>query len=216
MKSIFTRIICGLVFLLFSRSIQGETLISQHYSFGGINIYAPTIILDGSIYKMWYEGWQDSNDGHDRIYYRTSSDGMNWTAPITVLNPTDVLSNAVHVNDPSVTKHYNTINKQYQYTMFYTVCQSPCTSYSQNQTRSSVSNDGIHWTYQPLMTNSDGSSEPSVIIDQQPDGTFWKLYFMKTEVSDTQVFMATVSGNRTLINQSMVYTTSRIMANPEV
>ena len=40
------------------------------------NIYAPTVIKDGSTYKMWYSG----NDGTNwRIYYATSPDGLIWT-----------------------------------------------------------------------------------------------------------------------------------------
>ncbi len=217
MNRLAARIMCYLTLASSAICGRADTVTSQHYSFGGINVYSPTLIFDGGVYKMWYGGWQDKNDGHDRIYYRTSPDGLNWTAPVTVLNPTDVVADAVHVNDPSVTKHYNSISKQYQYTMFYSVCRGPCISSSQNQTWSSVSSDGIHWIFhQPLMTSLDGSSEPSAIIDQQPDGTFWKIYYMNTAGANTQVFMAAVSGNRTVISQKVVYTTPRTLANPEV
>ncbi len=43
-------------------------------------VFGPTVIKDGPLYKMWYSG----NDGatptnHWRIYYATSTDGLNWT-----------------------------------------------------------------------------------------------------------------------------------------
>ena len=76
---------------------------------------------------MWYGGWQsDSDYPNDKIYYRTSTDNINWLAPATVLRPADVSPNAYHVNDPTVTKHFNTATSAYQYTMFFTVCMNPC------------------------------------------------------------------------------------------
>ncbi len=43
-----------------------------------IEVGGPTVIKDGSTYKMWYSG-RDDVDGIYRVYYATSSDGLTWT-----------------------------------------------------------------------------------------------------------------------------------------
>lgn len=40
------------------------------------HVYAPVVIKDGSTYKMWYSG---SNNTTDKIGYATSSDGISWS-----------------------------------------------------------------------------------------------------------------------------------------
>jgi len=40
------------------------------------SVYGPTIIKDGSTYKMWYSGRAASDY---RVIYCTSSDGLTWT-----------------------------------------------------------------------------------------------------------------------------------------
>ena len=71
------------------------------------NIYAPCVLLENSIYKMWYGG--QGKDGHDRIHYATSSNGIDWVKKGVVLDNKDSL----HVNDPSVVLVDNT------YYMYY-------------------------------------------------------------------------------------------------
>ncbi|MCP4257098.1 MAG: hypothetical protein GY774_06180 [Planctomycetes bacterium] len=40
----------------------------------------PTVIIDGGIYKMWFDGYSCSyNNGKQSVGYATSSDGVNWT-----------------------------------------------------------------------------------------------------------------------------------------
>jgi hypothetical protein len=169
---------------------------------------------------MWYGGWQDTNvnQGHDFIYYRDSADNYNWSSFVIVLEPWQVTSNAMHVNDPSVTKHFNTTNGQWQYTMFYTLCVSPCTSQSQNEIWSTTGPDGIHWyNHQLLLSGSLGPAEPAAIIDPQPDGTFWKVYYADRNDA-TKMKMASVNGNRTAINVQVVFTNpgGQAISSPEV
>lgn len=38
-------------------------------------VWAPSVLLDGFEYRMWYSGWNGNNVG---IGYATSSDGINW------------------------------------------------------------------------------------------------------------------------------------------
>ncbi|MBT7915172.1 hypothetical protein HN588_14845, partial [Candidatus Bathyarchaeota archaeon] len=40
------------------------------------NIHSPSVIKDGSTYKMWYSGYDGTNY---RIYHATSPDGLTWT-----------------------------------------------------------------------------------------------------------------------------------------
>jgi len=136
----------------------------------GYNIYAPNVMWDNQemVYKMWYGGFAEGpkdgetdSDLEDAIYYRTSKDRINWTEPvpgpvITVadLNPEgldpDDPWKITHVNDPSVTKHFNRHageNGAWQYTMFYTVCiYDPC-YHSLADIQSAVSADGINWKH---------------------------------------------------------------------
>ena len=65
---------------------------------GGGNVYAPCVLLDGGIFKMWFGA--QGRDGHDRICYAESHDGHRWSRKGVVLR--DDLAN--HVNDPSVVK----------------------------------------------------------------------------------------------------------------
>jgi hypothetical protein len=68
-----------------------------------------------------------------------------------------------------------------------------------------------------LITSSAGAAEPSIIIDQQPSGAFWKVYYV--ERSDPlRVKMANVNGNRAVISMQTVYTYTGqgVISNPEV
>lgn len=196
-----------------------DSVTSMHIAFWSINVYSATVILDNGVYKMWYGGWESPGQWNDAIYYRTSADGVTWSNSQTVVVPGRVLAGAVDANDPTVTKHYNAISKQYQYTMFYTLCVAPCDGDhpSNNQTWSAVSSDGVFWQYhKPLMTTN-GASEPSAIITgPQQDGTFWQVYYMDVAGTNKQVSMANVSGDRTVLKTRVVYTTHQTLANPEV
>ncbi|MCA9008322.1 MAG: hypothetical protein KDB01_01180 [Planctomycetaceae bacterium] len=51
----------------------GENEIAPH---GEGNIYAPSVLIDGGKWTMWYGG--QGKDGHDRISYAESTDGKQW------------------------------------------------------------------------------------------------------------------------------------------
>jgi predicted GH43/DUF377 family glycosyl hydrolase len=109
------------------------------------NIYAPDVHLEGTIYKMWYGG--QGADGHDRIHYATSSDGIHWEKYGVVLDN----GNALHVNDPSVVKVGGV------YYMYYTKALAEL----QDVICLATSNDGIHWT------------DKGVVIDRGPSGSWY-------------------------------------------
>ena len=69
---------------------EGDVIDPEEASteFDSIFAIGPCVIKDGSIYKMWYTGWNGefeklgngiANRIHYRIGYATSTDGMNWT-----------------------------------------------------------------------------------------------------------------------------------------
>ena len=62
-------------------------------------VAAPTVILDGDIFKMWYQGWQGTNP--IRIGYATSSTDFRIFLPI-VLNEYNVIKKTERENFKSV------------------------------------------------------------------------------------------------------------------
>jgi len=205
------RVILTLLVLLCScaRSVPIPDSPQEPVVFYGRNIYSPTLINDG-IHKMWYGGWQDEDDyPSDNIYYRTSTDNSSWSEPQTVLTPEQIPVPAVHVNDPSVTKHWNELAASWQYTMFYTVCVPPCNQ-SDNQIWSSVSSDGTNWSNHQLLL-SGGAAEPSAVFE----GGSWAVYYVH-RLDAQKAKKAKVAGDRTLISVQTVYTDPNFIANVEV
>lgn len=93
------------------------------------NVYAPEVIYENGVYKMWYGG--QGEDWHDRIHYTESADGVTWSKKGVVLD--NGTSN--HVNDPSVVK----VNGVYY--MYYTEAIQSIV----DQISLAVSDDGINW-----------------------------------------------------------------------
>jgi predicted GH43/DUF377 family glycosyl hydrolase len=109
----------------------------------------PSVIKDGSTYKMWYCGYDaipdgSGTDGKANIGYAISNDGINWVKyagnPIIVsgINTWD----SIYVQDPHVIKEGN------EYHMWYGGGDND-TYYSQ-QVGYATSQDGINWIKSPL------------------------------------------------------------------
>jgi hypothetical protein len=193
----------------FAFTTKAATLGNTYTIFTGPNVYAPNVIYDAQakVYKMWYGGWQASGQGNDYIYYRTSSDGIHWPSSYTtVYTPTELQSqygNGIsirHVNNPSVTKIYNSGISAYQYYMFFTACVQPCSTATDNASWSVVSSDGINWST-PVPTNitfADGSTVAttagSIVDTNGPSGTIWHLYASVATGSIQSIYLAYVSG----------------------
>ncbi|WP_197534215.1 methyltransferase domain-containing protein [Symmachiella dynata] len=105
---------------------KGESEIAPH---GKGNIYAPDVMVDDGLFKMWY-GCQ-GKDGHDRISYAESKDGEHWIRKGVVLSN----GTANHVNDPSVIKVDGV------YYMFYTRAEKDVI----DQIDVATSKDGLNW-----------------------------------------------------------------------
>ncbi len=104
----------------------------------------PSVIKEGSLYKMWYCGYDATvdgtgTDGQANIGYATSMDGINWTKHIN--NPVMTVDlgswDAVYVQDPHVIKDGDT------YAMWYG--GNDADGYGQ-QVGFATSPDGITWS----------------------------------------------------------------------
>lgn len=72
----------------------------------------PAIIVEGNVYKMWYDGYNGSTRS---IGYATSTDGINWTKytgnPVLVAGPTSF--DITGVGEPAVVKVGNVYHMTY-------------------------------------------------------------------------------------------------------
>ena len=93
------------------------------------NVYAPHVLLEGKLYRMWYGG--QGRDGHDRVHYAESDDGERWVRRGVVLDDRE----ANHVNDPAVVKVDD------RYYMYYTRTERDVV----DRIDVAVSADGVRW-----------------------------------------------------------------------
>jgi hypothetical protein len=129
------------------------------------NVYAPHVLLQGKLYRMWYGG--QGKDGHDRIHYAESEDGQAWVRKGVVLED----RKANHVNDPSVVKVGGV------YYMYFTRAEKEVV----DRIDVAVSRDGATWEPKgvALAAGQDGAwdalsvGRPSVIHE---DGVFRLWY----------------------------------------
>ena len=100
----------AITLLLASALAMADTFVETQVLFPGANVYGASILNEG-VYSMWYSAWQDSNTHNDTIYYRQSSDNVNWgdfTVVYTTQNledsytgPRDIKGRVIHVTDQS-------------------------------------------------------------------------------------------------------------------
>jgi sucrose-6-phosphate hydrolase SacC (GH32 family) len=141
------------------------TLPSEIGPHGDGNVYAPDVHFDQGKLRMWYGG--QGKDGHDRIHYAESSDGLTWSKRGVVFD--DATAN--HVNDPSV------IPLGDHYLMLYTVAGSGVT----DRIDVATSQDGLTWRRldTAIKPGANGTwdsllvGRPSVLLDE---GVF-KMWF---------------------------------------
>jgi hypothetical protein len=136
------------------------------------NIYAPSVLIENSLWKMWYGGWEAGYYPHDRIYRARSNDGLNWIKEGMVLNiGASGTWESDHVNDPSVVK----VGAKYY--MYYTGASLA----TQDQIGLATSLDGLNFTKavgNPILPRVAGTWEnwvarPTVIYE---DGKFRMWY----------------------------------------
>jgi len=98
-------------------------------------ILEPTVLFDGSIYHMWYEGFDGSNR---RIGYATSPDGVTWTKSGS--NPVLNLGTSGSWDDSELRQPFVILDGEL-YRMWYTGSNGPVQQFGY-----ATSIDGVSWT----------------------------------------------------------------------
>jgi hypothetical protein len=129
------------------------------------NVYAPEVLFEDNSYRMWYGG--QGKDGHDRIFYAESADGLRWTCRGVAVE--DATAN--HVNDPSVVKVADT------YYMFFTRAAAGVV----DEIALATSDDGRKWKPRGTVLTHGAASEWDALSVGRPsvmreDGVF-KLWY---------------------------------------
>lgn len=148
---------------------------SSYTGFGSRSALSPAVNKIGSIYHMWFSGY-DQTDGRWKIGYAYSPDGENWTPhPYPVLQG-DAAWDGTQVGGPSV------IYDGKNYHMWYG-SNSSSTSLP-SMINYAVSEDGIRWTKpadkNPVITRGPAGSWDSVMISDgsvvQANGQLYLYY----------------------------------------
>ena len=135
--------------------------------------FAPSVILDGATYKMWYAGSSVANSNR-KIGYATSPDGLTWTrqGSSPVLTPGSAGSwDAVQVGFPSVIKDSST------YKMWYTALDAS----NIGRVGYATSTDGMNWNKyagNPVLTPGTGSSWDLAYVGSPTVVKIGSLYHM--------------------------------------
>jgi predicted GH43/DUF377 family glycosyl hydrolase len=143
----------------------------------------PSVMFDGTTYKMWYTGHDGTNS---RIGYAWSSDGMNWTKVDTVNPVLDLGSfgswDAMHVLTPVV------IFTDSTHLMWYTGADG-----STRRIGLARSLDGMHWT----------KDNANPVIDVSPSGWDSREIFPESVLYDGTNFQMWYAGG----DQNFIYRT---------
>jgi hypothetical protein len=154
--------------------------------------YAPTVMKEGEVFKMWWLGRAEKpvpvlDRQEDNVFYAESKNGINWSKPISVLQPShnDLGVYGYHVGNPSVIKVKST------YHMYFSSGNGSKTTLGVpipgNAIGYTSSNDGIAWNgvkviKEPFDPKNQccggyGAGEPSVIF---LDDSFYMAYIDTT------------------------------------
>lgn len=112
---------------------------------------APSVMLDGGTYKMWYFG---RSAGTARIGYATSTDGRTWSKQGVVLSPSLPL-------EGSTVEYPDVVRVGSEYRMWYSGWDGATL-----RIFSATSTDGVSWTKQGVVLHVGASGEPD-------DWTVW-------------------------------------------
>ena len=155
----------------------------------------PIVIKDGSVYKMWYAGY---NGSYWRIIYCTSTDGINWSNFQMVINiGSEGTYDTNRVSAPTV------IKDDFVYKMWYRGYDG-----SYNRIIYCTSTDGINWSNFQMVINigSEGTydtnkaSAPTVI----KDGSIYKMWYTGNDGSHNRIIYCTSTDGINWSNFQMV------------
>ncbi|MFQ5470056.1 MAG: PKD domain-containing protein, partial [Gammaproteobacteria bacterium] len=141
----------------------------------------PAIIKEGTTFKMWFSSANPYFPYDGSIYYKTSQDGINWTAATKVFSPSgDVTAfDSTEVLSPIVIKDGAT------YRMWYSGVNGVNADFTIGYATSS---DGITWTRenagQPTVTIASGAPFAGQIHLESviKDGDVFRLWYSGTDV----------------------------------
>ncbi len=158
------------------------------------HLYHPSVIKDGSTYKMWYGGHDGTNV---RMHYATSTNGIDWDKQGVVV---DLGSNGGtddwHIVGSCVIKDGGT------YKMWYGGSDS--TNY---RIHYATSSDGISWSKQGVVVDigSNGSTDDKYTIycSVVKDGGTYKMWYTGHDGSVYRIHYATSSDGITWSKQGV-------------
>lgn len=196
------------------------------------DIYASTVLHDGTRHLMWYSGWRGVSDfPYDKIFRASSTNGLDWTASS---KPAFAVQGAVA--DPSVIRHPTSGG----YLMVFSYIKDPSTWHGlkpenhkldgdDNYLRVWIaqSKDGINWTgMRELIGRENGVDDtgawaPSII---RVDATTAHVYynndpnFVVHPEHRFRVFRSTLdlSGSPKIVKTVAVVTDGKLRANVDV
>jgi N-acetylneuraminic acid mutarotase len=162
-------------------SWTGHTLAIDHGVVSDAKNYAysPSVIKDGSTYKMWWTAWDGLNE---HIYYSTSIDGINWGGNTLAIDHGVVPDASIMAGRSSVIKDGD----------IYKMWWGASSGGTNEHIYYSTSTDGISWSGHTLAIDhgvvpdaSIQASFPSVIKDGDIyqmwwgayDNSHWRIYY---------------------------------------
>ncbi len=135
-----------------------------------LSAHSPSVIKDGTTYKMWYSGRDAS--GNFRVIYCTSSDGITWSSFQMVVDiSSEGTYDTTHSMYPTVIKDGST------YRMWYTGNDG-----SGYRILYADSSDGISWSNFQLVVDSGSEGTYDTNNAQRPrvikDGSVYKMWYI--------------------------------------
>lgn len=147
-------------------------------SWDGDYAFSPTVIFDGALYHMWYEGLRGSwPSGVSGIGYAVSADGVRWTR--STHNP--VLVGGLSGSwDEFGVGHPSVVFDSGWYHMWYTG-NEPRALQGTSGIGYAVSRDGIHWKKypeNPVLVGRPGSWESTVFMPSvRREGPLYQMWY---------------------------------------
>jgi hypothetical protein len=164
----------------------------------------PTVMLENSVYKMWYAASTTNPPNQIRIGYATSLDGINWTRENNG-NPVLALGSPGEWDDYWVT-HPTVVKDGSIYKMWYCGSQFPIGT---ERIGYATSPDGINWTkYNDPSTPNPPYAESDPVVTVGSSGGWDSFLLMQPNViSNNSIFEMWYTGNNGSI-QSIGHATS--------
>jgi predicted GH43/DUF377 family glycosyl hydrolase len=172
--------------------------------FDGFSIASPTVLVDGTTYRMWYAGCTTAARNTFKIGYAISTDGIAWTkqssgAPVLTVGAGGEFDQ-IQVSDPCV------VNDAGTYRMWYAGYNGTVWALGY-----ATSTNGTTWTRQNssnavLTIGASGKFDDQHVTNPWviKDGSTWKMWYTGTKVSDgiKRIGYATSSDGITWVKQN--------------